>query len=225
MDQSNAIYKRRSNWRSQLIIMNNTTQATELTTDNQASESTLAPKFVQIPHELIRDRKLGRSDLVVYGIVQWFTKLRQKKCFASNETIADIAGIAISNARRSLRKLEDKGHIKCIYKDKTKRHRLEIALTVSLDDARKADDSQIGQSIVGQTGTTGLSLAPIQIASQDNLDYHRRTQRNIVIKRLLAFSWPGLVRSMRSTNLVLPISRSTAPWPTYSDATLSMRLE
>src|SRR3989344_1125626 len=179
MDQSNAIYKRRSNWRSQLIIMNNTTQATELTTDNQASESTLAPKFVQIPHELIRDRKLGRSDLVVYGIVQWFTKLRQKKCFASNETIADIAGIAISNARRSLRKLEDKGHIKCIYKDKTKRHRLEIALTVSLDDARKADDSQIGQSIVGQTGTTGLSLAPIQIASQDNLDYHRRTQRNI----------------------------------------------
>jgi len=160
------------------MAMNDPTQAPELTTGKQASESTLAPKFVQIPHELIRDHKLGRSDLVVYGIVRWFTQLRQKKCFASNETIADIAGIAISNARRSLRKLEQQGYIRCIYKDKTKRHRLEIALTTNLCGVEMNTDEQT-EYLDGQSGTAGLSPAPIQIASQDNPDYHRRTQRNI----------------------------------------------
>ena len=159
--------------------MNNPTQAPELTTGNQASGSTSPPKFVQIPHALIRDRKLGRSDLVVYGIVQWFTKLHYKKCFASNETIADIAGIAITNARRSLRKLEQQGYVRCIYKAKTKRHRLEIALTPDLIGAEMSANEQTGHLIDEQLSTAGLSPAPIQIASQDNLDYHRRTQRNI----------------------------------------------
>lgn len=137
-------------------VMHPSRQLSTTDSTNTGSQNFAPDHYVRIPLKLVRDRKLGRTDLVVFGIVRRMTELKQKKCFASNETIAGIAGIAISNTRRSLRKLEDRGYIKCLYRDSAKRNRLEIVVI-------------------------RLSESPVAMSVDDNRDYPERAQRDIHI--------------------------------------------
>jgi len=85
------------------------------------------PEFIIIPHQILADEELTPLDRIVYGIIYWFTKLKDGRCNASNITIAEIAfcknPISITN---SLSRLEARRYIKRVFSDESKKHRVEI---------------------------------------------------------------------------------------------------
>jgi len=85
------------------------------------------PEFIPVFHSSLADGNLNKQDVLVLGVVYWFERLKEGKCFASNATLARIIGsknpTSISN---SLKRLEENGYIQCIFFDESKRHRKEI---------------------------------------------------------------------------------------------------
>lgn len=85
-----------------------------------------APDFIQIPNQVFMDRELSGTDMLVYGLVYWYTKLKNEKCYASNQTFADILGVRSNKISESLGRLQKSGYIKMRYSDDAKRNREEI---------------------------------------------------------------------------------------------------
>lgn len=101
------------------------------------------PDFLQIPHQVYTNRTLSAIDMLVYGLVYWYTHLKGEKCFASNQTFADILGVNIRKISESLARLGEAGCINVIYSDNTKKHREEI---IPLVVYTKKSHSPIGLS-------------------------------------------------------------------------------
>lgn len=85
-----------------------------------------APDFIQIPKDVFMERDLSMVDMMTYGLVYWYSKLKNEKCFASNGAFAEILGVTPNKISESLRRLYKKGFIKIVYADKEKRTRVEI---------------------------------------------------------------------------------------------------
>lgn len=64
-------------------------------------------------------------------MVYWFEKLKDGKCTASNQTIAEILNCQPLSVANSLKRLEDCGYILRVFKDKKKKIRSEIKTLVS----------------------------------------------------------------------------------------------
>lgn len=85
------------------------------------------PDYIQIPHQLIIDKNLQPTDRILYGVIYWMTKLKNEKCFASNETLTELCGVKSEQGiRASLLRLEKQGYICRIYKDDKRKVRSEI---------------------------------------------------------------------------------------------------
>jgi DNA-binding Lrp family transcriptional regulator len=84
------------------------------------------PDFIQIPCQLLIDEALQPSDRVLYGYIYWFEHLKNEKCTASNPTLAELMKVDAGSVQNSLNRLEERGYIERIFKDESKRVRLEI---------------------------------------------------------------------------------------------------
>ena len=89
------------------------------------------PDFVIIPYQIMADKEIFGLDIKVYGIIYWYEHLKDGKCFASNEEIARVAGSTANTVSQSLSKLQSRGHIQCVYSDKSKKERLQIRCSYS----------------------------------------------------------------------------------------------
>lgn len=123
------------------------------------STNTLRPDFFIIPRQLLDDRDLEQVDRFLYGAIYWFEKLKDGRCFASNETLANLLHTSPRVIQNSLTQLEAKGYITRIYKDEAKRNRAEIKCTVYFAKVSPTGDSHEEVSPTGRTRVTHRSLA------------------------------------------------------------------
>lgn len=103
------------------------------------------PEFWHIPTIVSDHPKIQAFDEKVYAVIHWFYKMKDGKCIASNQTIAEIikpSDPQIRSVQNSLNHLEDYGFINRVFKDKNRRHRQEIIPLVSYKLERTTDDSQ-----------------------------------------------------------------------------------
>jgi len=82
------------------------------------------PDFFIIPTILYHDKTLGPLDHHVYAIVYWYTKLKLEKCFASNQTIAEMLGSSAASVANSVNRLKAGGYIDTTLDERN--HRKEI---------------------------------------------------------------------------------------------------
>lgn len=82
--------------------------------------------FIVVPMELLLDKKLQTLDCLVYGVIYGASQLKQKRCFLSNQGIAETVGSTPSTIANSLVRLEDVKAIHRVFEDAAKRHRTEI---------------------------------------------------------------------------------------------------
>jgi DNA-binding Lrp family transcriptional regulator len=86
----------------------------------------IPPEFLIIPYLLIQDPDIRPLDERVYGVIYWLTRLKGERCTASNLTLAEICNVTPRGVQNSLCRLEKKGYIERIVKDKKSGHRDEI---------------------------------------------------------------------------------------------------
>lgn len=72
------------------------------------------PDFLVIPSILIQDKDLQPLDGQVYGIVYWFSKLKNEKCTASNATIGKLLGSHPQAVSHCLARLAKKGYVELV---------------------------------------------------------------------------------------------------------------
>ena len=70
------------------------------------------------------DPKITLIDERLYGIIYWFTKLKNEKCTASNITLAKLVKTSPGTIKNSLTKLEEQKYIKRVMDEGF--HRKEI---------------------------------------------------------------------------------------------------
>lgn len=90
------------------------------------------PQFLITPYEVKVCPGLRPTDGDVYAIIYWFENLKDGKCTAANETIAEILGIDGRTVRAALDRLERKQFIERVYEDpETRKIRKEIKCLVA----------------------------------------------------------------------------------------------
>lgn len=72
------------------------------------------PDFLIIPYQLMNDESLTGTDRTVYAVIYWYERLKDGKCFASNEEIARVAKTTAATVANSLTALEKSGFIQRI---------------------------------------------------------------------------------------------------------------
>lgn len=95
------------------------------------------PDFLIKPYEVHSCPALRPSDSDIYAVVYWFERMRDGKCTASNETIADIACLKERTVGAALERLEKQGFIIRVYEDKSRAKRVEIKTTVHMTRSSK----------------------------------------------------------------------------------------
>src|SRR4051812_23058948 len=88
------------------------------------------PNFYHIP--TVVAGKVNPHEAFVFAVIYWFTKLKDGRCFASNERIAEAlpyksSPLSVANA---LTALERAGFIKRLFLDKSRRIRSEVVSLV-----------------------------------------------------------------------------------------------
>lgn len=74
------------------------------------------PKFAIIPSIVFTDRRLGKNDLRVLGILYSRRNKKTGCCFPSKFSISNNTGINASDVRKSLKRLEGFGYVRRIYR-------------------------------------------------------------------------------------------------------------
>ena len=75
-------------------------------------EELIPPDFYVIPLIVRETKGLRPTDWIVYAVIYWFTKMKGERCFASNETIAKVAGTTPGTVKNSLSRLRKKRLVK-----------------------------------------------------------------------------------------------------------------
>lgn len=91
----------------------------------------MKPDFIIIPQILIDDKNLSPADWVVYGIVYWFERMKDGRCTASNNRIAEVGNLKSRTVRASLEKLEAGKYITREFKDEERKTRIQIITLVA----------------------------------------------------------------------------------------------
>ena len=98
------------------------------------------PDFLIIPYQLIEDANITAVEERLYAVVYWYSKLKNEKCTASNETLAKMCKTTSRVIANSLTNLEKFGYIKRTYKDEARRVRSEICPLISFSRVSPTDD-------------------------------------------------------------------------------------
>lgn len=93
----------------------------------------LKPDFYYIPRVVADD--VEAHEAFVFGVVYWFVKMKEGRCFASNDRIAQALPYksSPSSVANALGALEEKGFIERVFSNKAKRNRVEIKCMVSTE--------------------------------------------------------------------------------------------
>jgi len=128
------------------------------------------PDFLIIPYQLIADENITPVDERVYAIVYWFTKLKNEKCTASNETLAKMCKSTAKAVQNSLTNLESLGYIKRKFRDESRRNRSEIIPLVTFSKVSSTSDST---SRLSSTGDTVSPTGDRQVSPTGDQSYKR----------------------------------------------------
>ncbi len=132
-----------------------------------------APEFVPLFRDVIEHKGCTTMDAVIFGYVYWFTRLKNEKCTASNETIAELAGTTSGVVRNSLTALEKAKFITRRYKnDNHHSSRLEIIPLFYTRKVSPTDDSTCHPQMteVSPTGAQSKSIKREHISSRTRED-------------------------------------------------------
>lgn len=91
------------------------------------------PDFLIIPYKVLNDKRLRQTDAILYGVIYWYERLKDGKCFASNAELGRVAGIAVKSVTNSLTRLEAYGYIQRVYRDEANFERASIKSLVTFD--------------------------------------------------------------------------------------------
>jgi len=106
-------------------------------TDEQRTD--FCPDVFIVPSQVMLDPNLQALDTKVYATIYWLEHLKDGRCFASNATLAKIAGSSSNGVNNSLNRLRKHGYIHCQYDDNN--HRTGIT---SLVQMRKGTSNKVG---------------------------------------------------------------------------------
>lgn len=90
------------------------------------------PDFLIKPYQVHAHPGLRPSDSDVYAVVYWFERMKDGKCTASNDTIAQVACLKERTIGAALERLERFGFIERIYSDTNHTLRMEIKTLVHM---------------------------------------------------------------------------------------------
>lgn len=90
------------------------------------------PDFLIKPYQVHSHPGLRPSDSDVYAVVYWFERMKDGKCTASNETIAEVACLKERTIGAALERLEREGFIERVYSDSNRTLRMEIKTLVHM---------------------------------------------------------------------------------------------
>ena len=79
-----------------------------------------------IPYQLLADDRINSIEEKLYGFIYWFSKLKNERCTAGNEALADLVKTSPRVIQNALTNLEKRGYILRTYRDRNKRVRDEI---------------------------------------------------------------------------------------------------
>lgn len=102
------------------------------------------PDFLIIPYVVKSDPELRPSDSDVFSVIYWFEKMKEGKCIAGNEVIAEVACCGVRNVRGALDRLEKNGYIIRHYLDEARTKRSHIETTVSYQKRTQETSSTPG---------------------------------------------------------------------------------
>ena len=152
---------------------------------------TFYPDLLVIPFKLVRDKNLEQVDRMLYGVIYWYQHLKDGRCFASNEKIANILGTTVRVVQNSLTSLEKAGYIKRIYKDVAKRNRLEIRALLafgvgrvsSMGDSKKSNDLEVIRELPIGDRASDPQVTRVRIGNKNSIDNTSATSAQSFILR------------------------------------------
>lgn len=125
-------------------------------------QATIIPDFLIIPGQVVFCPDLQPLDFKVYGVIYWIHSLKEGKCYASNIYLAKVCfplekdkekiKTKARSIQNSLLRLERKGFIQRVYRDKDKKQRGEIIPLVSYkvssndDTVSSNDDTEVSSN-------------------------------------------------------------------------------
>ena len=77
--------------------------------------------FLVIPKVLLVDENLKQADCFVYAIIYDLVKMKEQRCFASNQYIAGMVGLTAGTVANALTRLEKYGFIQRKFEDDNKK--------------------------------------------------------------------------------------------------------
>lgn len=158
----------------------------------------ITPEFLNIPYALIIDSKLTPLDLKVYGIILWFKNTSKlKMCFVKNSTISlllssDERTVTSGAIQNSLARLEKFQYIERLFKDKEKRHRLELKVCDIKSRVSSNDDSGYHHMMIGVS-----SYDDSRVSSYDDHSNKNKSNKNIDICTPTYFSDKTLLKILK----------------------------
>ena len=176
----------------------------------------IKPDFLQIPSQVYSCRNLSGIDMMVYGLIYWYTKLKLERCIASNQTFADILGVSTKKISDSITRLVREGFVSAVYSDTLKRNRDELIplvvfkkISIHQSEVR---DTPIGGTLDTPIGVhnnnileknieedTRISKKPEYLLNipETDIDTFRKkykvTKSEIIIKGEAMYNWSGSV--------------------------------
>lgn len=98
------------------------------------------PSFILIPYQLLADDRIKPVEEKLYGFIYWFTRLRNEKCTAGNDVLAELVQTTPGVIQNSLTNLEKRGYIRRVFKDRNKRVRAEIIPLIDFANVEPGED-------------------------------------------------------------------------------------
>lgn len=141
------------------------------------------PQFLIIPYAICEDKQLRARDIILHGVIRYFTKMGKRKCIASNESLKECCGYKHERSvQLGLARLQSKGWIDRIYKKTSRANRVEIIWFESpqnVDEPQqvivpeRTIDHHISNSDKEEDIPKGISCdnALSQVCSLDNLPF------------------------------------------------------
>ena len=127
------------------------------------------PEFIPFFRHVVDHPECTNIDAIVYGYIYWLTKLKNEKCFASNETLAKLAGSSVTAVGNSLTKLERTGFIKRLYVDSKFGDRTEIIPLLSIGKVSPTGEGNHHPQVIppSPTGEQSDSIEREQLSAAD----------------------------------------------------------
>jgi len=119
-----------------------------------------------VPTILLEDESLKRMDAMVYGVVYWYTRLKNERCTASNRSIASVIGCKVNTVANALWRLNKAGYIEVRMTDKN--HRDEIIPLVAFAQIDTPSPTGEGYSPTGEGGVLLQENTPSPTGEQNN---------------------------------------------------------